>query len=36
MHAQAKAGKPLRPYVHDLARVCFDFAPDDAIIGIAY
>src|SRR6266704_883467 len=29
MNAQAKAGKPLRQYVHDLASVCFDFAPDD-------
>ena len=36
MNAQAKAGKPLRQYVHDLASVCFDCAPDDAIIGIAY
>jgi len=36
MHAQAKAGKPLRQYVHALASVCFACAPDDAIIGIAY
>ena len=35
MHAPAKAGKPLRQSVHDLARVGFDVAPDDAIIGLA-
>ena len=36
MNAQAKAGKPLRQYVHALAGVCFDFAPDDEINGLAY